>query len=89
MSVTPPTVAAGGSTTVTVTLRDQGANPQPVADQTVTLAGTGSAIITPAATPNVTDASGVVTFTATDPAAETVTFTATTGSTHRSPIRPW
>ena len=53
------------------------ANAQPVAGQTVTLAGTGSAVIGPAATPNVTNASGVVTFTATDPDAEVVTFTAT------------
>ena len=45
--------------------------------QTVTLAGTGSAVVTPAANPNVTNASGVVTFTATDPNSETVTFTAT------------
>ena len=73
----PTTVAAGGSTTITVTLRDQAADAQPVANQTVTLAGTGSAVITPAASPNVTNASGVVSFTAADPASETVTFTAT------------
>lgn len=72
-----PTTVTSGSTTITVTLRDQAANAQPVAGQTVTLAGTGSAVITPAASPNVTNAQGVVTFTATDPASEIVTFTAT------------
>jgi len=81
VSANPTTVTAGGSTTITVTLRDQGSTPQPVAGQTVTLAGTGSAVITPAATPNVTNASGVVTFTATDAAAEVVTFTATDTTT--------
>ena len=75
-TVTASPVSAG-STTITVTLRDQAANAQPLAGQTVTLAGTGSAVITPAATPNVTNASGVVTFTATDSADETVIFTAT------------
>ena len=77
VTASPTTVASGGSTTISVTLRDQADNAQPVANQTVTLAGTGSTVITPAATPNVTNAAGVATFTATDPAAETVTFTAT------------
>jgi hypothetical protein len=72
-----PTTVTSGSTTITVTLRDQAANAQPVANQTVTLAGTGSAVITPAASPNITNAQGVVTFTATDTASEIVTFTAT------------
>jgi hypothetical protein len=76
-TVTPPAI----STTITVTLRDQGANAQPMPGQTVTLAGTGSAVITPAQNPNITNASGVVTFSATDSAAEKVTFTATAGST--------
>ena len=76
----PTTVAAGGSTTVTVTLRDQGATTaEPVEGKTVTLSGSAgsSALITPAEMPNVTNAAGVVTFTVTDPAAEIVTFTAT------------
>jgi hypothetical protein len=77
VSASPTTVAPGGSTTITVTLRDQADDAQPVAGQTVTLSGTGSAVITPAATPNVTNSAGVVTFTATDTVAETVTFTAT------------
>jgi Bacterial Ig-like domain (group 1) len=80
VSASPSTVASGGSTTITVTLRDQGANPQPVAGQSVTLAGTGSAAITPT-TPQTTNASGVVTFSATDPDAEVVTFTATDTTT--------
>jgi uncharacterized delta-60 repeat protein len=65
------------ATTVTVTLRDQASSPQPVAGQTVTLAGTGSAVITPAASPDVTNAQGQATFTATDTVTESVTFTAT------------
>ena len=77
VTASPDTVAAGGSTTITVTLRDQAANAQPVPGQTVTLSDSGSAVITPAATPNVTNAGGVVTFTATDAVAETVKFTAT------------
>jgi hypothetical protein len=73
-----PTTVPTGSTTVTVTLRDQGIIPQPIAGDTVTLAqGSGHAVITPGATPNKTNASGVATFTATDTTAETVTFTAT------------
>jgi hypothetical protein len=73
----PTTVTSGGMTTITVTLRDQGVTPQPIAGKTVTLHGTGSVVITPAANPNVTDASGAATFTATDPVDESVTFTAT------------
>ena len=72
----PSTVASGGSTAISVTLRDQGVTPQPVQGKTVTLHGTGSAVITPIATPDVTNASGVASFTATDSVAETVTFTA-------------
>jgi Bacterial Ig-like domain (group 1) len=70
-------LTAGDPTTITVTLRDQAANPEPVAGKTVSLVGAGSAVITPA-TPGsaVTDASGVATFTATDTASESVTFTA-------------
>lgn len=85
VSATHSTVSASpmtaGSTTITVTLRDQGTNPQPVAGQSVTLAGTGSSVVDPT-TAVVTNASGVATFTATDPAAETVTFTATDTTTN-------
>ncbi len=75
----PTAVATGPGTpsTITVTLRDQAASSQPVANKTVTLIGTGSAVIVPAATPNVTNALGVATFTVTDNTAETATFTAT------------
>jgi hypothetical protein len=71
------TVPASGSTTITVTLQDQASPPHGVVGKTVTLAGTGSAQIVPAATPNVTNSSGVVSFTVSDTAAEAVTFTAT------------
>ncbi len=80
VAANPTTVASGGSTTITVTLRDQSAtSPQPIAGKTVTLAASSgsSADITPTATPDVTNASGEATFTVTDSAAETVTFTAT------------
>jgi Bacterial Ig-like domain (group 1) len=69
---------AGDMTTITVTLRDQGVNPQPLANKAVTLAGTGSTVaITSSDTPEMTNAAGVATFTATDSATENVTFTAT------------
>ena len=80
VSANPLNPPADGATptTITVTLRDQGTIAQPIVGDTVTLAqGSGHATITPAATPNVTNASGVATFTATDSTPETVTFTAT------------
>ena len=72
-------VPSGSSTTITVTIGDQGAPPAGVAGQTISLSGSGSTVvITPASTgSNVTNSSGVATFTATDTANETVTFTAT------------
>jgi hypothetical protein len=70
-------VPSGQSDTISVTLRDQAANPQPVAGQTVTLTGTGSVAITPQPATGTTNSSGVATFTATDPDNEVVTFTAT------------
>jgi hypothetical protein len=76
-----PTTVSAGSTTITVTLHDQGTIPAPIVGDTVTLAHTGGAIVTPAATPNKTNAQGVATFTATDATAETVTFTATDATT--------
>lgn len=77
-SPTNPPADGSAQTTVTVTLRDQGIVPQPIVGDTVTLAdGSGHAVITPAAIPDKTDASGVATFTATDNTAETVQFTAT------------
>lgn len=76
VSNTNPPADGSTSTTITVTLRDQGSTPQPVAGKMVTLSGTGSTVITPT-TPVVTSSAGVATFTATDAVAETVTFTAT------------
>jgi hypothetical protein len=70
------TVPSGQSDTITVTVRDQGSNPQPVAGQTVTLSGTGAVQITPQPPTQVTSSSGVATFTATDSSNEVVTFTA-------------
>ena len=79
VSAKPVTVASGSSTTITVTIQDQGSPPGGVAGQTVSLAGSGSTVvITPATTgSNVTNSAGVATFTATDTANESVTFTAT------------
>jgi hypothetical protein len=74
----PQNVPADGTTasTVTVSLRDQGAIPQPEAGRTVTLAqGSGHSVITPASA--VTDASGTATFSVTDTADEAVTYHAT------------
>jgi hypothetical protein len=73
----PTTVSSpGGSSTITVTLRDQAANPQPVAGKTVKLVGSGSTVVI-SPTSATTDVHGVATFTATDSATESVTFTAT------------
>jgi hypothetical protein len=78
VSASPTAVPNGGAiTTITVTLRDQAADPQPVANQVVSLSGTGSSVIVPASTPDTTNASGVATFTATDSVAELVKYTAT------------
>ena len=71
----PSTVYANGSdsTTITVTLRDAGGNG--IAGKTVTLAqGSGGSSISGGGS---TNASGVVTFSATDAGVETVTYTAT------------
>ena len=64
----PSAVPADGATqtTITVTLRDASVHgvPTPLMGKTVTLAASaGSSVITPAASPNVTNASGQVTFT--------------------------
>ena len=71
----PPSVAADGSTTstITVTLLDAGGNP--VSGKTVTLtAGSGSSTISAAS--GASNASGVVTFTVKDTVAQAVTYTA-------------
>jgi Invasin, domain 3/Bacterial Ig-like domain (group 1) len=70
----PASVLADGSTpvTVTVTLKDGYGNAVP--GKTVSVAGTGSAVVSSAAA---TDPSGVATFSVTDSAVESSTFTAT------------
>src|ERR1700722_196356 len=80
-------VPSGQSDTITVTLRDQASNPQPVAGQTVTLSGTGSVQITPQPAMGTTNSSGVVTFSAIDANDEIVKFTAidTTASVTLTP----
>ncbi len=76
------TYVAGGSSqtsTVTVTLKD--ASGSPIQNDTVSLvASSQSAVVSPVAG-GVSDASGVATFTVTDPNPETVTFTATDQTT--------
>jgi hypothetical protein len=80
------TVPSGQSDTITVTLRDQASNPQPVAGQSVSLSGTGAVQITPKT--DVTNTSGVATFSVSDTNDEVVTFAATdtTASIALTPI---
>ena len=68
-----------GSTTITVTLKDQGALPQPIAGKLISLSqGGGSSTITPASSGSATtNAQGQATFTVSDAKAETVTYAAT------------
>jgi hypothetical protein len=76
----PATVPADGSTssTITVTVRDQAADPQPIPGRTVTLSqGSGHSTMTTVS--GTTNSSGVATFTVTDSTAESVTYTATAG----------
>ena len=73
-------VPQGGSTTVTVTLKDQGAaDPQPIKGHVISLSqGSGSSTIVPASSgSDTTNAQGKATFTVSDSKAETVTYTAT------------
>ncbi len=74
---TPSAVPADGVTaaTITVTLRDQAAEAQPLAGRTVTLSGTGHSTIGPAS-PAQTNAQGQVTFSVTDTTVELVTYSA-------------
>ena len=76
ITASPTTVATGGTSTVTVTLKDQAVTAQPVAGKAVTLSdGTGHATIV--AVQGTTGASGQATFTVTDSTNEVATFTAT------------
>ncbi|MGO8862365.1 MAG: beta strand repeat-containing protein [Acidimicrobiales bacterium] len=72
-------VPQGGSTTITVTLEDQGVVPQPIAGKVISLTvGSGSSSIVPASTGSATtDAQGQATFTVSDTTPETVTYSAT------------
>jgi len=72
-------VPTGGSTTVTLTLKDQGAAPEPIAGKLITLnQGSGNSTIAPASTgSDTTNAEGQASFTVSDDTGETVTYTAT------------
>ena len=83
VSALSTSVSDGGSTTVTVTLKDQGGIPQPIAGVSVALnQGAGSSQIVPGSA--TTDAEGDATFTVSDTKAETVTYTATYGAGNSS-----
>ncbi len=72
-------VPQSGSTTVTVTLKDQGTPSEPITGKLVTLTqGGGHSTIAPASTgSDTTNAQGQATFTVSDTTAETVTYSAT------------
>ena len=67
------------STTVTVSLKDQGAIPQPISGKLISLSqGSGHSTIAPASTGSATtNAQGQATFTVSDSTAETVNYSAT------------
>ncbi|MGO9027038.1 MAG: beta strand repeat-containing protein [Acidimicrobiales bacterium] len=76
-ATSPADTGAGAGTTVTVTLLTATGD-QPVSGKQVTLAGSGSAIVSPdASSPVTTGTNGQAEFTVTDTVAETATFTAT------------
>jgi Bacterial Ig-like domain (group 1) len=87
VTASPSNVAADGSTasTVTATLTDHSGNP--VQGKTVTLVGlNGNSTVSPTgASPGVTNAEGVTTFSVTDSTSEVVTYSAT-DSTDQLPI---
>ncbi len=82
-TASPASVPADGSTqsTITVSLRDRSVHgsPAPIVGHTVQLAAaTGSSVIVPSsAGSDVTDASGLATFSVTDAVSQTVTYRAT------------
>jgi adhesin/invasin len=78
VSALSTSVAQGESTTVTVTLSDQGPSPQPISGRVILLMGDGgSSQIAPATTGSATtNGQGHATFTVSDAAAETVTYSA-------------
>jgi Bacterial Ig-like domain (group 3)/Bacterial Ig-like domain (group 1) len=76
MIADPKNIPTGGTSTITVTVRNAGNSP--VANTTVSLSSTGSGnTVTPAST--TTDANGVATFTFSSTVAEDKTITATAG----------
>jgi hypothetical protein len=79
IGATSTTVPQGGSTTITVTLEDQGPIVRPIAGKVIALSqGSGHSSIAPASTGSATtNAQGQASFTASDATAETVTYTAT------------
>ena len=79
VTASPGSVPADGSTasTITVTLRDQAVNPDPVSGRTVAVTQGSGTHATITAVSAVTDSSGVATFSATDAADEAVIFSAT------------
>jgi hypothetical protein len=86
ITANPTTVAADDSSTATivVTLQDSLGRPTPGKTVTVSDAGANAVIMGP--TPAVTDANGQIQFSATDPIAESVTFTAVDVTDNNLPI---
>ena len=76
-SLTP--VIANGTATSTITVTIEDASGNPIANQTITLAHTGSSVVTPASavTSALPGQLGEATFSVTDTAVQTVTYTAT------------
>jgi hypothetical protein len=78
ISANPTTVADDGTSTTTISVYLQNALGRPAAGKTVSLATASTTVaISPASKQAVTGANGVATFTATDTAQQTVSFTAT------------
>ena len=75
----PTNPALGGTSTVTVTLRDQGVTAGTLAGKAVTLTQDTGAHSTITPVSPTTDTSGVATFSVTDATAELVTYTASAG----------
>jgi hypothetical protein len=78
VSALSTSVAQGGSTTVTVTLNDQGPTPVPISGKVISLTPDGGTSVIAAASTGsaTTSGQGQATFTVSDAAAETVTYSA-------------
>ena len=81
VSASPSEPAANGTATSTITVTVKDASGNPIDGESVTLAGNSGTHSTITTVSGTTDASGVATFTATDSIPETVTYTATAGTT--------